>query len=192
MNKLVGLKILESYGFQIPELYSYKQVMDDDFVINKGLSIRLSSKANSVIDVGLPSIHNCLDKSGIKDFYLKYSDEYNIIIHETFFPDIIGTVSKFTLNGLDCVVVETYKDFLERKRGMPNHREVSLYIEGRRIKSDENCIYNRVVNMLKIIDLEDYNVEFVIQNHELFFTDFYTNSFKENNYSRILHNQHKL
>ena len=73
MNKITGIKTLEYLGLQTVELISAQQLFSPTYVINQGISARLSSKNDNSIDVFLPSIHNCTSKIILKSFYEKYN-----------------------------------------------------------------------------------------------------------------------
>ena len=112
MNKSDGLELLENCRFPIVELLTINDLENDSSILEHGVSVRLSSKGNNKnVDVFLESIHNIHDIEIVKKFINDNMGKYDIIIHKTVKPDIIGTVSKYSNNYYDIVAIELYKNF---------------------------------------------------------------------------------
>lgn len=172
MNKLDGLLLLKVYGLPTVNLLQYNEIIVKN-TIGRGLSLRLSSKIKNSIDFGLPSIHNCYNLDDIKNFYNKYSSEYNVIIHETVEAKIIGSVSKHLLNGVSSIIIETYKNFEDRKKEIIDTREIFNNIE--KIDPKKQYIdYNKIIKFINILPYDSLDIEFVIENRGIIFTDFYS------------------
>ena len=177
MNKLIGISFLKNYGFKTIDLIKYAEIIREDFVIKRGLSLRLSSIKKNNIDVNLPSIHNCQDKEVIKSFYHKYSKTYEILIHETVKPTIIGSISKYTINKGCKIVIEVFKNFEERKKGIIQERAIFDFVSERYLNF-RGCTNKEFIflgSMVKQIPFENFDLEFVKQYDNIIFTDFYTN-----------------
>lgn len=181
MNKIGGLELLENWNFPTLELLTINDLENNLNVLQEGVSVRLSSKGNDNIDVFLNSIHNVHDINIIKHFIVNNKDKYDIIIHKTVKPDIIGTVSKYSNNYYDIVVIELYNDFLDRSHGIISSRAV-IEMHGNMVISVDNnsfepkSLFYELVNYLKYIELDEYTIEFVIENKKLIFTDLYSNN----------------
>jgi hypothetical protein len=182
MNKIEGLNILNDWKFPTIELLSLDDLEANPSLLTEGISVRLSSKeATDRVDVFLKSIHNVHSLEQIKDFIFKYQNDYNIIIHKTVKPELIGTISKYNNNGVNIIAIELYKDFNDRSHGIVSYRANVEMIGDRIIAIDNDKFISKklfvdIMYYLRKIDLEDYTFEFVVENGNIKFTDFYTNS----------------
>lgn len=192
LNKKEGIIFLEKIGLPTVKQINPNNLTTNSKEIEDGLSVRLSPKRNSSTNVYLPSIHNCTDLYQIIEFMEKNKEKYDIIIHKTVKPEIIGSVSK--LDFRDSIVLETYRNFEERKKEIITNRVVipilgnRMYISGlEMMKKDKNDFYNfsKVIQFLKDIPFKEYDMEYVIENGKVIFTDLTLpdnreyNSFKE-------------
>lgn len=173
-SKLKGLETLKSAGLKTPEFLVNSLPKNIDKSI---WSVRLSSKPKckkSRPDVWLPSIHNCSDRSRIVNFYAGYSDEYNIIIHETIIPLFAGVI----VRERNSTVVDFYNNFSNR-----NDKPVlSINLE-RHVNKYNNCnvsskslfLLERSINQLKVdisaMHLSSFSIEFGVLKNELIYTD---------------------
>lgn len=178
MNKKYGILFLNKYKLPTISLISYQDVMKDDYIIKNGLSIRLSSRKLNKIDVNLPSIHNCYDKIKIKEFVERYQNEYDILIHETVIPDIIGSISKYNIGYEYILVFELYESFIERKKEIIKDRIIYRQYGNYLFNDECHCIkennMKELINYIKYIPFEKFDLEFIIEDNKIIFTDFYT------------------
>ena len=182
MNKNDGLELLENWSFPTVELLTISDLENDSSILENGVSVRLSSKRNNKsVDIFLKSIHNVHEIEIVKKFIIDNESKYDIIIHKTVKPDIIGTVSKYSNNSYDIVAIELYKNFLDRNHGIVASRAV-MEMQGNMIISIDNnsfepkSLFYELMNYLKYVELDEYSIEFVVENKKLIFTDLYLNS----------------
>lgn len=176
MNKLFGIKFMQNYGFNTVVLMSYDEIMQKKYIIKNGLSLRLSSKNKNSMDVNLASIHNCVSKKSIKEFYEKHSKDFDVLIHETVRPTIIGSISKYFL-GMRCIIaIETYENFEARSKGLIKERAIFDFIGEKYLKYNkcDNIDYIKLGNLVKDIQLNEFDIEFIKQDGIYVFTDFYS------------------
>lgn len=178
LNKKEGIVFLEKSGLPTVKRISFESLSQDSKQLQEGLSVRLSPKKSSEINVNLPSIHNCKNYSEIKQFINEHEKKYDIIIHKTVSPEVIGSISK--LGYRESIVLETYRNFQERKSEIINNRVVIPLLGGRMfiskmelLKKDEQDFNNfaKVIKILKDIPFEEYDMEYVIENGKVVFTD---------------------
>lgn len=183
MSKLEGISYLKKCGFQIPELLNYHTIINSNEPIKEPLSLRLSSKHAKGPDVYLPSIHNCIDREKMKDFYEQYHLNYDIIVHKTVNPNIIGSISKYFVHDSYKIIIETYKDFIERKQSIIDYREIYSSISGKFWQANgyETLKYNYIIGLVNKIPYDNFDIEFVIEKDKLIFTDFYSKDMKISN-----------
>lgn len=175
MTKLKGLLYLEKIGLPTPQLIDYDEIINDTPKIKEGLSLRLSSKSTNLPDVYLPSIHNCTEKQDIIDFYKLNNTKYDIIIHKTVHPNIIGSVSKWYIGGCYKIIIETYKNFEDREKAIIEHREIYTTFNEKSWYTDQTSPqFLKLVNLLNRIPFKTFDVEFVVEKNQYIFTDFYT------------------
>ena len=186
MSKLEGIQLLENLKLPTINRLDIGQILDGQIPLNEGVSVRVSPKGNSFDrNVYLPSIHNCDDIDAIKEFIYMHKN-YNIFAHYTVKPEVIGSISK--LEHTKSIVIETYRDFNERKIGIIDNRVTipimfdRLWISKMEIlKKDVNDFKNfkKVILLLNNIPFEQYDIEYVIQDGEVIFTDLTLPDIKE-------------
>lgn len=181
MNKIGGLELLENWNFPTLKLLTINDLEKNPNVLQDGVSVRLSSKGNDNIDVFLNSIHNIHDINIIKRFIVDNKDKYDIIIHKTVKPDIIGTISRYSNNYHDILVIELYKNFSDRSHGIVLSRAITEMLGNIIINIDNNnflskSLYYELMMYLRYIELDDYNIEFVVEKNRIIFTDLYSTS----------------
>lgn len=179
LNKIEGIQFLENFKIPTIKFIDINSIVKGETPIDNGLSVRVSPlDRNSETSVYLPSIHNCTDRNEIKNFVDKHKDKYKIFIHETVNPDVIGAVSK--LDFRESIVIEIYRDFMQREKGQVSNRVmIPLYGDKMMIskmemdKKDREDYENfrKVIYYLKDMPFSNYDIEFVIQNGEVIFTD---------------------
>lgn len=180
VNKRMGLDFLKEFNLNTIELLSFEDLRNNPSLINKGLSLRLSS-CNDNIDVRLPSIHNVKKIEDILTFYNKYYQNFDILMHKTIFPKEIGSISKYQLSDYNIISIETFKNFEERTKEIIKERALITLIDDRIIKIDHSSFSNKsllreIINNIKDIHYPTYDLEFVYDN-EVIFTDFYSRDF---------------
>lgn len=178
-NKEDGITFLEQFKIPTIQKINIDDLLSGKIPIKNGLSVRVSPKDKSQkINVYLPSIHNCKDINEIKAFIDKYKQKYKIFIHETVNPETIGSVSK--LDFRNSIVIETYKNFDERKKEIINNRVIiPLYgekmmiskLEMEKKDKDDYRNFKKVIYCLNDIPFSNYDMEYVIQDGEVIFTD---------------------
>ncbi len=133
MSKKEGLQMLNMLKVPSVELIDPNLLDDNSGILKEGLSVRISPKENMQNNVYLPSIHNQTNLSEIREFMGKYQRDFNIIVHKTVKPEIIGSVSKYQLSPEDeKLVIELFKDFKDRAEGRIKNRAI-LPVAGGRI-----------------------------------------------------------
>jgi len=178
MTKMEGLQLLECLKLPTINKLDVGQILNGQIPLEQGLSLRVSPKGNNFDrNVYLPSIHNCSDINEIKSF-VEANRDYNIFAHYTVKPEVIGSVSK--LDHIQSVIIETYKNFDERKKEIIDNRLTIPIIDGRLwiskmdlLKKDKNDFLNfkKVILLLDDIPFKQYDLEYVIQSGEVIFTD---------------------
>ena len=188
MRKIDGLNYLSQNGFPTVKLLSIIDLENNNSLLNEGISVRLSSKKeNDKADVYLKSIHNIRHLDKIKEFIANNQNDYDIIIHKTVKPELIGTVSKYSNLYNDVIVIEIYKNFDERSHGIVSYRAIVEMIDGKviSISNDDfvsKKIFRQVMNYISDVEYNEYTFEFVVEQGKLVFTDFYTRDFKNKIY----------
>ena len=131
VNKREGIELLRLFRLPTVQMISSEELLNVTDEITEGLSVRLSPTRKFLSDfqdptnernVFLPSIHNCKDKDRIKAFIGEYSSKYNIFIHKTVKPELIGSASRLTTFTTSALIMETYKNFEDRKKGIIHNR----------------------------------------------------------------------
>ena len=135
MTKNDGLDFLLKNYFPTIKLLTLEDLQKDKSFLEQGISVRLSSKTDN-IDVNLKSIHNVHDLETIIKFIKENIQEYNIIIHKTVKPELIGTVSKYNNYNTDILAIELYNNFENRKKEIVSYRAIVEMIENRIIRID--------------------------------------------------------
>lgn len=182
MNKIDGLELLNEWNFPTLELLTIDDLEHNPYLLHEGVSVRLSSRGNNEnVDVFLNSIHNVHDINRVKKFIIDNKDKYDIIIHKTVKPDIIGTISKYNNYYHDIIAIELYNNFQDRSHGIISSRAITemmgnIILEIDNDKFASKALYLELMMLLRYIDLDDYTIEFVLENNKLVFTDLYSNS----------------
>lgn len=181
MNKIDGLNFLHEYKLPTVQLLELDELLNNPLLLSCGISLRLASKYDG-IDVNLPSLHGIKSIDQVMDFYHKYQDDYNILIHETVRPNIIGTCSKYSLTN-DVLVIETFNNFNDRKHEIVNERAIIDMLDNQIIKIDSNNFQNKrllrdILNDVLEIPYNDFTIEFVIDREKTIYTDFYSSRYK--------------
>lgn len=179
LNKKEGIEFLKAFNIPTVQTINIDELIMQQGPLKRGISVRTSIQYyNKGENVYLPSIHNCKNPEEIKKFINTYRGKYNIFAHETVQPEIIGSVSK--LDFRNCVVLETYLNFVERKEEKIHNRMIiPLYGDKMQIsklemlKEDpkEYKDFKKVIYLLNDIPFSTYDMEYVIQNGEVIFTD---------------------
>ena len=186
MSKLEGIQLLENLNLPTINRLDINQIIDGRISVDEGVSVRVSPKGSTFDkNVGLPSMHNCKDIEQIKEF-INSNRRYNIFAHYTVKPEVIGSISK--LEHTQSIVIETYRDFYERKKEIIDNRVIipilfdRLWISKMEIlKKDEKDFRNfkKVILLLKDIPFKQYDIEYVIQNGDVILTDLTLPNVKE-------------
>ncbi len=178
LNKLDGIELLNRFKLPTVNILNLSEVLKGNINISSGVSVRLSPRDKKAgWNVYLPSLHNCTDIAEIKKFIEKHA-EYDAFIHYTVKPEIIGSISKIESNNE--IVIETFKSFEDRNNGIINNRIKIPIVSGKIwtsksiiLKSDKNdfMYFMKVITMLNGFPFQQYDMEYVIQNKEIIFTD---------------------
>lgn len=180
LSKLEGIRLLEDLEFPINKLIDTNLLNNDSQILKNGISVRTSPKEDFNNNVYLPSIHNCKKLNEIYDFIKQNERQYNIIIHETVKPEYIGSVSQYNNYFETKMSIELFNSFQERKDEIIKNRVEIPVIGGRlfisKLKMSENNeqdfkLFSKVIKYLSNVPFETYDIEFVIQNDEVIFTD---------------------
>ena len=188
MRKIDGLNYLLENCFPTVKLLCIEDLKNNPSLLNDGISVRLSSKVKSdKADVYLKSIHNARVLEKIEEFIVNNENNYDIIMHKTVKPELIGTISKYSNFYNDIVVIEVYKNFDDRAHGIVSYRAMVEIIDGKviSIHNDEfvsKRLFREIMDYISDVDYNDYNFEFVIEKDKLVFTDFYSKEFGNKNY----------
>ena len=168
INKKEGLLLLSKLKLPTVELIDYEGLTSNDERIKLGLSVRLSPKKNCSSCVGLQSIHNCTDYKKITDF-IEQNKKDN---------DIIGSISKLLYR--DSIILETYRNLADRKNEIIGNRMVIPMIGGRLFISKLSMAkenkedfknFSKVVMLIKDIPFDEYDMEYVVEDGNVIFTD---------------------
>ena len=188
MRKIDGLNYLLENCFPTVKLLCLEDLKDNPSLLNDGISVRLSSKVKSdKADVYLKSIHNARVLEKIEEFIVNNENNYDIIMHKTVKPELIGTISKYSNFYNDIVVIEVYKNFDDRAHGIVSYRAMVEIIDGKviSIHNDEfvsKRLFREIMDYISDVDYNDYKFEFVIEKDKLVFTDFYSREFNSKKY----------
>lgn len=181
MSKIEGLETLKILNVPTVELIDPNLLDENSHVLREGLSIRTSPKSDMQNNTSLPSIHNQGDLNEIREFIKQHQQGYNIIVHKTVKPEMLGSVSKYQLSPEDeNLVIELFRDFQERKEGIIKNRAI-LPVVGERImvsrmqmqETDEGDfgIFSKVIQGVRKMPFQTYDAEFVLENGQICFTD---------------------
>ena len=189
MNKLQGIQFLKAFHLPTVELYDVDFLLSGNFPITEPLSVRLSPKSSNrkSQNVYLPSIHNCTDLFTIKEFINLHRQQYDVFVHKTVSPTAIGSISK--LNEKNCIVLESYKDFSDRKKEIIKNQMIiplmgfkPYFSQLELLKKDPKDFheFKKVLYYLRDIPFQEFDMEYVIENNDnVIFTDLTLPSQKE-------------
>lgn len=192
VSKLEGLQMLSFFNFPTVQPIEVNYLDNNSTILQQGLSVRTAPKENRENNVYLPSIHNCKDLTQIRSFIQENRRQYDIITHPTVKPEIIGSASRIDYGKYSAVAIELFDDFRKRKEEIVRNRAV-IPIEGERMqinkmeldKNDKKdfTIMRDVISYLRKMPFEVYDIEFVIQEGNLIFTDL---TVQDNNEYKII------
>lgn len=200
VSKIEGLKMLQILEFPTVKSIDPNLLDENSQILKQGLSVRTSPKKNRENNVYLPSIHNCTDLNELREFINQYQSQYHMIVHPTVKPEQIGSISRYQA-GEDKVVIEIFKDFETRKKGIIENR-ATVPVMGNRFaisqlemqekKEDEFKIFGKVIKEVSDMPFETYDAEFVVQNGQVLFTDLTIQGRKDEEYAEELTKQKEL
>ena len=104
--------------------------------------------------------------------------KYEIFAHKTVKPDVLGSVSK--LEYTNSIIMETYNDFSDRKNEIIRNRMIipinndKIWVSHLKMsKNDPEDFksFKKVIMYLKDIPFRQYDMEYVIQDGDVIFTD---------------------
>jgi hypothetical protein len=179
INKKEGISVLTLYNLPTIQKITPEEVFNNEYQFAEGLSVRLSPKGNES-NAFLPSIHNCRDIARIREFIEQYSNKYSLFIHKTVKPELIGSASRLNTFNQSMIIMETFKNFDDRKRDIINNRMIVPVYGNRFMISDlelENKIpedfklFSKVLKELRKLPFSSYNTEYVIENGKIVFTE---------------------
>lgn len=194
LAKLDGIKIMEKLNIPTVKRMSLVEIIEGQIPIDCGISVRTSSSGgDKKWNVYMPSIHGCTDIEKVKKFISK-NKKYEIFAHETVKPEVIGSISR--LEHTSQIVLEIYKNFEERKNEIISNR-MTIPINNDRIwishlsmlneNAEDFKNFKKVLLYLKDIPFEQYDMEYVIQNGDVMFTDLTLPDGREmNNYKALI------
>lgn len=178
LNKKEGIVFLERFGLPTVKRLNPMLLTVDSPELKDGISVRLSPKEDTGRNVFLPSIHNVKNLNQIQQFIEKNKHEYEVILHKTVKPETIGTISK--LEFRNSIVIETYRNFEERTKGIINNRVIipvfadKTYVSKLEIEKKDPKDFKefcKVISILKDIPFNEYEMEYVIEDGNVIFTE---------------------
>lgn len=191
VSKIEGLKMLQILDFPTVKSIDPNLLDENSQVLKQGLSVRTSPKEKTENSVYLPSIHNCTHLDELREFIKEHQNQYHIIVHPTVQPEQIGSISRYQA-GEDKVIIEIFKDFERRKKGIIENR-VSVPVMGERLAisqlqiqekdEDEFNLFGKVIREIKYMPFQNYDAEFVVENGKVLFTDLTIQGKKDNEYA---------
>lgn len=199
MSKLDGIKIMEFLKIPTISRMNISKIIDGEIPIDCGVSIRVSPKTkNDKWNVYLPSIHGCTDVEEIKRF-INENGKYEIFAHKTVKPDVLGSISK--LEYTNSIIMEIYNDFNDRKNEIIKNRMIIpinndkiwvSHLEMSKNDPEDFKNFKKVIMYLKDIPFSQYDMEYVIQDGEVMFTDLTLPDGRENATCRSLIKEFEL
>ncbi len=194
MSKLEGLQMLKLLDFPTVDIIDPNLLDENSAILKQGLSVRTSPKRDLQNNVNLPSIHNCTDLQELRKFIQEHRDEYHIIVHRTPKAEQIGSVSRLEI-GMDKVIIELFRDYEERKKGMIKNR-VMFPVLGDKFRIDklqidekdeeEFKVFSKVIKDVKYMPFKQFDAEFVVENDKVFFTDLTIQGKEDSEYAEEL------
>lgn len=188
LTKYEGIKKMQELNIPTITFLDLDELLSNDNPITDEISVRLSPKSKMISwNVGLPSINRRTDKKEIQEFVDKYKNNYIVFAHKTVKPNKIGTICKFE----DSLVIETYNNFDEKHDEMIDNRIIVPMLGDRynlsRIEllkdsKEDLTNFKNVIEYLKRIPYDNYEMEYVIQDDGIIFIDFTISDKMINNY----------
>lgn len=198
MSKIEGLKMLKILDFPTVELIDPKLLDENSQILKQGLSVRTSPKKDLKDNTDLPSIHNCKDLNELRTFINEHKNEYYIIVHKTAQPEQIGSVSRYENYANPELIIEIFEDFDKRENGIIKNRFI-LPIRGERFmvsqlemkekNAQEYKVFSQVLRDIKYIPFKQYDLEFVVEDAKILFTDLTIKGKEDNEYAEELRNK---
>ena len=174
MNKIQGLKKLSEIGF---EVYNYTIYHNDSNLNtlnkNKKYLLRRSSK-NNIGEVFLGVEHNLSIDELLKKV-IELNSSFDLIIQEEKIIDYYGSVSRISDGNYYILSIELFDTLENRISGIPCDRMENHYIDYDIIKREvisNNKFIKYVMFDLNKIDYCEYQLEFVVSNNCIYYTDF--------------------
>ena len=184
--------LLKEFGEKYYDKSIYINLKDNDnndiSSNNKAAAIRnlIMNKENETIIEEIESILGITNDSNTDYLIILDNIEYNKDVSNNLKKclkqnrkfDIIGSISKIESNNE--IVIETFKSFEDRNNGIINNRIKIPIVSGKIwtsksiiLKSDKNdfMYFMKVITMLNGFPFQQYDMEYVIQNKEIIFTD---------------------
>lgn len=200
VSKIEGLKMLQILDFPTIEPIDPNLLDENSQVLKQGLSVRTSPKGEAENNVYLPSIHNCTQLNELRKFIKQHQNQYYTIVHPTVKPEQIGSISRYQA-GEDKVIIEIFKDFERRKKGIIENR-VTVPVMGERFAisqlqiqekdEEEFNLFGKVIREIKYMPFQNYDAEFVVENGKVLFTDLTIQGKKDNEYAETLKREIEL
>lgn len=179
ISKIEGLKMIKLLDIPTVKLIDPNLLDENSQVLKQGLSVRTSPKRDLSNNVYLPSIHNCTDLGELRRFIKQYKEQYHMIVHRTVKPNEIGSISRYEA-GEDKIIIETFEDFENRKKGVIKNRMI-LPIRGEKFiisqlqiqKQNEQDFYlfSEVIKKVKTIPFKKFDAEFVVEEGKILFME---------------------
>ncbi len=194
MSKIEGLKMLQMLDFPTVKQIDPNFLDENSYALKQGLSVRTSPKRSTENTVYLPSIHGCTNLNELRGFIKEHQNQYHIIVHPTVKPEQIGSISRYEANG-DKLIIEIFKDFEKRKKGIIKNR-MTIPVMGERFgisqlqiqeeNEEEFKLFSKVIKEVRYMPFEKYDAEFVIEDGKVLFTDLTIQGRKDKEYAEEL------
>lgn len=194
MSKIEGLKMLDILDLPTIQQINPNLLDENSQVLKQGVSVRTSPKVDKSDNVYLPSIHNCTDLNKIREFIKENREEYNIIVHRTVKPELIGSISRYEA-GIDKLVIEMFKDFEQRKKGIIENRVIVpimsekfmiSQLEMKNKDAEEYKIFCQIIKDVNYMPFKKFDSEFIVENGKILYTDLTINGREDNEYAKEL------
>lgn len=174
MNKIEGLKKLSEIGLKVYNYIIYHNNNDLNVLNkNKKYLLRRSSK-NNLGEVFLGVEHDLsIDELIKKVVELNYY--FDLIIQEEKTIDYYGSVSRFSDGNCYILSIELFDTLKNRISGISCDRMENHYIDYDIIKREvisNNKFIKYVMFDLNKIDYYEYQLEFVVSDNCIYYTDF--------------------
>ena len=187
MNKIEGLKTISELGFPVYKFLIYGK---DDLSLldrNSKYLVRKSLK-NSFGQVNL-GVYRNLSYDELINVIKKLKDQYDLIIGKEINIDYYGNIVRFISNGMNILCIEIFDNIVNRNAGIYCDRLEYHYIDNHlieRIEIPRNNFFKYLVLDLEKIVKREYQMEFIISNNDILYTDFDIIEKKEKVYGKHL------